>query len=117
MSRFPSANNVLPGSLEESSGNVDDAPRQVQMDDGIEGGRVASPKTQEKTFEAPVITIPEDEVGEEKEDNYQLDAVCPPLINTNASGVLRGGRGVSGAGITSEFNTAISCQWICSQVN
>ena len=45
MSRFPSANNVLPGGLEESPDNVDDAPRQVQMANGIEGGRVASPKT------------------------------------------------------------------------
>ena len=92
------------------------------MDDGTKGDRVALPKTQEP-FEAPVITIQEDEdeeeeeVGEEKEDDYQLDAVCPSPLKTNASGVLRGGRGVSGAGITSEFYTAISCQWLCSQVN
>ena len=51
-----------------------------------------------------------EEVGEEKEDDYQLHAACPPLINTNDSGVLRRGPGVSGAGITSEFDTAISCQ-------
>ena len=113
MSCFPSANNVLPGSLEDRSDKVDDAPRQVQMDDGTKGDRVALPKTQEP-FEAPVITIQEDEdeeeeeVGEEKEDDYQLDAVCPSPLKTNASGVSKGARDVSSVGFTGKLNAAIS---------
>ena len=113
MSRFPPANNVLPGSLEDRPDKVDDAPRQVQMDDGTKGDRVASPRIQ-GPFEAPVITIPEDEdeeeeeVGEEKEDDYQLDAVCPSPLKTNASSVSKGAWDVSSAGFTGKFNAAIS---------
>ena len=121
MSHFSLADNVLLGGLEVRPDNVNDCP----LYDGIKGDSMAKslPKTQ-GTSEATVIIISsedkdeeeeDEETGEEEENDYQLDAVYS--LEANAIGEMRRGQGVSSAGVTSEFDAAISFQWLHSQVS
>ncbi|RYP70408.1 hypothetical protein DL769_004970 [Monosporascus sp. CRB-8-3] len=85
---------VTPGVFGGPETSPDDLPCQANMDDGAkrDGAVESSPKTQGTSTDAAIV-IPE----AEEEEDCQLNLVCPPPLESNASGVLGGGLSVSSA--------------------